>query len=568
MRPKRITPVLFFLLLNSIIWAQSEVKNTTDSLSKLSDIELKENTADNYFSERQYNKSLQIYLELLEEAIDSNYNKRIPKYLMDIGRNYYYFRTDSSNETSLNYFKKSYFSALKVGDNFTLYRASRGIGAIYGEVSHLNIDSSFYYLDQAIELAQELELYTQLVETYSIKGSYCLWPLLDTNKAIQYFNLSEKTAQKTNDSLGMAFLKRTVANIHVARKNYTLALKTLKEAEAIYLSANHTDGLVIVYASLRRVYEGQGNYKHALELSKLIDSLTHELYNESAAKEMAQMKIKYETEKKEKESQLLKAENKIKQKELIQGRQKTKSQFQLFAFIVLLLLTAGGVLFYRNQLKNNKREALFEKQQFKTVIDAEEKERVRIAKELHDGLGQTMFAAKLNVMGLETSATENQTVQVDNAINLIDDAIKEIRIISHDLMPVTLSNYGLVSSIDQVVHKLNDSKVLKVEFEASNLEDRLPNSMEITLYRVIQEILNNMINHGKADLITIELNKSQEMVNLTITDNGVGFDTSQIKNSTGLGWKSVFSRISLLNGKVEVNSELNTGTQIIVSVPI
>ena len=262
------------------------------------------------------------------------------------------------------------------------------------------------------------------------------------------------------------------------------------------------------------------------------------------------------------------SENEIKNAELKAKEAKQKQQLYIFLGVVLLILILVIFFFYKRKLAEKERATQLEKQRFKAVIEAEEKERVRIAKELHDGLGQVLSTAKLNVAGLEGNVDKEDEVLVSNSMSLIDDAVNEVRSISHNMMPVALTSLGLTSALEQLIKKINESGLLVVESKFNNLENRLDSSTEIAVYRVIQEVLNNMIKHSKANKIVVFIEKLSNRLNIQISDNGVGFNTNDIDKSKGIGWKNIFSRVSLLNGNVDVNSSPGKGTNLSVSVPI
>jgi signal transduction histidine kinase len=305
----------------------------------------------------------------------------------------------------------------------------------------------------------------------------------------------------------------------------------------------------------------------AYEHYKIYQEHKNQLITEDYNKQITESKTKYDAEKKEAENNQLKIENDLKSNEIAtkQAEQKTL----IISFIALLLFISGLAFFmnYKRKIKAQKQLQQEEKLRFKAVIEAEEKERIRIAKELHDGLGQLLSTAKLNVASLEGNVDKEDEILVKNASDLIDNAVKEVRTISHNMMPVALTQLGLISAVKELTNKMNDSGLLSVKFE-SNIETRLNSSIEISIYRVIQEILNNTIKHAQAKVITISLTKEKERLTLQISDDGVGFNTNEIENSKGIGWKSIFSRIAMLNGDINVDSSKDKGTNLLVSIPV
>lgn len=263
----------------------------------------------------------------------------------------------------------------------------------------------------------------------------------------------------------------------------------------------------------------------------------------------------------------------IHEKKLAEANAKTQQQVYLFSFLGILILIASGGYFW-NQRKNTRQKALrlaelaeIEKIRFKEMLEAEEKERLRIAQELHDGLGQLLSAARLNVASLEDSIAAEDLPDWTRSLKIIDEACTEVRNISHNMMPSTLVRLGLIPTIRELIYNINSSKGLKINF-TTNTEDSFGQSLDITIYRVVQEILNNMLKHAQATEIDIIIEKNESNLKIVIKDNGVGFDTQNISNSKGMGWKNIFSRVGMLGGTVRVESELGKGIVVFVDLKI
>jgi len=201
------------------------------------------------------------------------------------------------------------------------------------------------------------------------------------------------------------------------------------------------------------------------------------------------------------------------------------------------------------------------------VIEAEEKERSRIAQELHDGLGQLLSTARLNVAGLEDAVNKEDQPSLERSLKIIDEACVEVRNISHNMMPSALIRLGLIPAINELVNNVNSAKGIKINF-TTNVNVSLGKSMDITIYRVVQEILNNMIKHAKANLISMSIEKNNTDLTITMKDNGIGFDTEELKKSEGMGWKNIFSRVSMLDGSIKLESELQKGTEVYINLKL
>ncbi len=206
----------------------------------------------------------------------------------------------------------------------------------------------------------------------------------------------------------------------------------------------------------------------------------------------------------------------------------------------------------------------------RAVLEAEEAERQRIAKDLHDGVGQMMSAAKMNLSAVEAQLNLNTTEQklaFENIIQLVDDSCKEVRSVSHNMMPNALLKNNLEAAIREFIYKL-DPQVLKVHLYAQGLDERLDSNTETILYRVIQESVNNVIKHSGADTLDITIIKEPGELTATIEDNGKGFDTTDREKFEGIGLKNMRTRVEYLKGTIDFDSSPGNGTVVALHVPL
>jgi signal transduction histidine kinase len=206
----------------------------------------------------------------------------------------------------------------------------------------------------------------------------------------------------------------------------------------------------------------------------------------------------------------------------------------------------------------------------KAVIEAEENERQRIAKDLHDGVGQMMSAAKMNLSAFESElkwSDENQQQSFEKIIQLVDESCKEVRSVSHIMMPNALLKKNLAMAIGDFVDKL-DKKKLQVHVYTEGLEERLDSNIETVLYRVIQECVTNVIKHAEATNLDISLIRDKDGINGTIEDNGKGFDISDKEKFEGIGLRNIITRIEYLKGTVDFDSAPHRGTVVGIHVPV
>ncbi len=205
------------------------------------------------------------------------------------------------------------------------------------------------------------------------------------------------------------------------------------------------------------------------------------------------------------------------------------------------------------------------------VITAEEKERERIAKEIHDDLGPLMSTIKLYVNELESDdLKEEERIEFLSKTNdILDEAIASTRTIANNLTPRIIIDFGLVKAVESFSKKLNLSQKVNIIYEAS-VSERFDQTIELVLYRVITELLNNSIKHADAEKIEIYLEKFDDILQVTYMDDGVGFDLDTTLNdeNSGMGLKNIISRLRSINGTYRIHSKKEAGTLVVVEVKL
>ena len=223
---------------------------------------------------------------------------------------------------------------------------------------------------------------------------------------------------------------------------------------------------------------------------------------------------------------------------------------------------------FQNEIQEAKLISVLKEQELTAIdamIEGQEKERQRIANELHDDLGGLMATVKLHFNALEK---EKNPKIYDKTNDLIEEAYQKIRSVAHTKNAGVLANQGLLKAVQQIAENISISNSIQVEVFDHELNQRLENSLELTLFRIIQELLTNIIKHSKASEVSIHLTNHDESLNIMVEDNGIGFDTKKINIENSMGLKSIDKRISNLNGQFSIESELGKGTIVIIDVPI
>jgi two-component system NarL family sensor kinase len=302
-----------------------------------------------------------------------------------------------------------------------------------------------------------------------------------------------------------------------------------------------------------------GDFRSAFIYHQLYAQVKDSILNEESSKQIAEMQTRFETEKKESENKLLLNENKINALEIT--RQKAHRNNLIIGFALIMVI--GLFLFNRSRLIG-KNKILQEKDlRNKAILKAQEEEKARLSKELHDGLGPLLSLIKLNASGIPANPQSDKLL--GEIKDLASEGMKEVRTISHALMPSVLQKSGLQSALEEFIGQVNQAGQIKAELVCT-VSERLPGDVEVNIYRIVQEAVNNTIKHAKAGSVLISLTEARNELELVIEDNGRGFDASAVKNGNGLN--NMLSRAEIVKGAIQMNSQPGKGTKIVISIPV
>ena len=200
-----------------------------------------------------------------------------------------------------------------------------------------------------------------------------------------------------------------------------------------------------------------------------------------------------------------------------------------------------------------------------SMVNGQETERTRIAKDLHDGLGGLFSTIKMHFSSLQH---ENENLKTNplfsKSYDMVNTASEEVRRIAHNMMPEVLIKLGLVQASKELCNSISAGKLLQVSLQSYGMEKRLNASTEIMLFRIIQELLNNIIKHANATEAIIQFNRNDKRLSVTVEDNGRGFNLNETDDKTHAGLESVQNRVTYLNGKLSIESEKEIGTTVMM----
>lgn len=459
--------------------------------------------------------------------------------------------------------------------NFALAKDSFELARSYGMMCYIYYyqdyyDSAIYYSTKALKIFERLGDQAETSVLLNNTGNI----LTENGKAaesIPYHNKALEIQTAYKDSTGIYTSYLSLAQSYHFLGQHTKAERYGEEALAILDRMGGVINMYIdAYDLIAKIYRATGKHNKAYNAYEQFNILKDSLINENNNRAITEMQEKYESDKKDlqlekKQLEISNAKIKIRQKNIIAIA---------LVFLLILIIITSYLLYNRFKLRKqqelNKEVIRQQNIRSKAVIEAEEKERTRIAKDLHDGVGQQLSAAKMIATALpQTNDIDEQTERMQVLQKTLDDAIKEVRSVSHDMMPNVLFKLGLASAIREFLNKISVAGILKIDLQILGLESGLDKTTEIILYRVMQELVNNIIKHADANQLSIQvIEHDDNTLNITVEDDGKGFDAGNMEIFNGIGLKNIISRIKYLNGTVEFDSVPGRGTTVIIDVPI
>jgi two-component system NarL family sensor kinase len=376
------------------------------------------------------------------------------------------------------------------------------------------------------------------------------------------------------DTNGKTTALRAIAICNLQEGKLSLAKQYAGEALALSRTHSYRVEEASAYNVLSSIAYAEKDFANGITWSDSMVTVLEGMVGEVISTKSADLEKQYETEKKEARIKQLEAERTVQELRL---RQKNIFNYILIGGAATILLIA--LLSWRNyrqkQALQQKRinELQTEKQLAATeaVLKGEEQERTRLAKDLHDGLGGMLSGIKysFNTMKGNLIMTPENQQAFERGIDMLDSSINEMRRVAHNLMPEALVKFGLDTALKDFCNDINQSGSLKLTYQSSGLENTvIESNMAITIYRVVLELVNNVLKHAGAATALVQVEKNETGIAVTVEDDGKGFDTAILRQTKGIGWDNIQSRVNYLKGKIDVQAAPGKGTSVLIELPV
>ena len=405
------------------------------------------------------------------------------------------------------------------------------------------------------------------LDYYEMAGMYYC-DVKDYRNSLAALDKGIALSDKLNDGYKRTTLQFQKYRVYAFSKDYPKARDVLLEIlnyKGILLSGNRA----VLSRELSDTYQQLGDYKRSLHWMEQYANLKDSMYQADVTQNANELETKYRTSEKEKKILALQSE---KDKAALQSqRQQAANSLLAISCTFLLALAGGAVAYYKrithhkevnHQQKINQIRQQHQLRVTQAMLEGEERERKRMARDLHDGLGCMLAGVKLSLSAVETAPVQERgESELVRVIDQLDESITELRRIARNMMPETLLRLGLEEALRDLCEYYTTTE-MHVAFQPINIAQDIPLHNQINIYRVVQELISNAVKHARASNILLQCSQDGSLFLITVEDDGTGFDVAALDMSKGLGWSNIKNRVAFLKGKTDIRTQRGGGTTV------
>ncbi|WP_187264501.1 tetratricopeptide repeat-containing sensor histidine kinase [Pontibacter beigongshangensis] len=392
-------------------------------------------------------------------------------------------------------------------------------------------------------------------------------------QALQSYAEAEQLALAKQQTHRLENIWKGLYELHMDLKQYPQARLAIQKLYRHVQEKELGQSQLYALESLARLAEKTGDHARAYTYLKAHKQLSDSVRQAEIDLKISEMEARYQAEKTQ--SEMLVLQNTNKEQQLKLERSRLFLSLLLGGSVILLLLLLIGYLLYRHKQRlarqlheQQVRELEQEKQliTYNAMLQGQEQERTRVARDLHDGLGGMLAGVKLQLAGM-ADRQSNQTPDMDlyKVISQLDQSANELRRIARNMMPESLLKFGLETALKDLCANLA-TPATPITLQAYDLSPILSQDTQITVYRIIQELVANAVKHADASQILVQCSQHENQLLITVEDDGRGFDLNALRHKEGIGLSNVRNRIGYLKGKVDIDSAIGQGTTVNIEI--
>ncbi|MEZ5084141.1 MAG: sensor histidine kinase [Bacteroidales bacterium] len=508
------------------------------------------------------------YLVLVRLCEDQDFQDILGKAFINLG--IAYDKLDQEDKAA-QYFRKSIIINEKLEHLICLGKAYNSLGNI--AIDKEQIDEAWFNYNKAVELSEQANYNIGLADGYIGLGNVAE-KRKDFNKALKYYILAGKLYNSLENKEGYLIAYKNEGLIYQQLGNFDKAINIFDSCLIMARELNLLERVEEIYGDYTDAYQLKKDYQHALEYYQAFIAVRDTILNIEKAKIIAGLEMKYEKEKDS--ARILQLENENLTKDIkIEKRTNQRNRY-LYGGSSIILMFIFFFTYYqqrtrKNRIINEQRIKQLEEEKkllaARSLVEGQEEERKRIAKELHDGLGVLLSSAKIHFTTVRDKSPENKPL-IDKAAKLLEQATRDVRRISHNMMPGLLTKFGFFEAVEGLFDEIDDIEGLHAQLEIKGEPVRLKENTEIMVYRIVQELVNNTLKHANASTIRMKMEIQPGVLVAVYEDDGKGFNVSEKKESKSIGLNSIISRVKFLGGDLKIDSDFGKGVKFSFDIPI
>jgi two-component system NarL family sensor kinase len=425
-------------------------------------------------------------------------------------------------------------------------------------------------LGDKVFLTDELIAYSKIL---SIQGKYSV---LKT-KADEIRSLSTQIGNKN----GLAHARYFLAQYYLGQKDNKQAAAYANQSLALAKAGDIVELKISLYSLLSDIAMASGNMEAYKNYRLQSDTLGERFHSDITIKNLQEFEAKYNLGKKE--AQIINLNN---QKQ-IQTLTLQRRQFYIIALFILVLILLGvGWLISKNndrkhmlllsekELREQHIQTLQKEKELmstQSLLQGQEGERSRLAKDLHDGLGGILTGTKYSLSNMKQNMiiTAENAAAFEKTMNMLDQSITELRRVAHNMMPESLLKLSLNDALEEYCTQITNSGALKITYQSFDMEDMTATgTVNTAVYRVVQELINNVVKHANAKSAMVQVTYKEDVLGITVEDDGKGIDMQGLAMAEGMGYRNIKSRIDFLKGNIDIQSARGKGTSVLIKIPL
>lgn len=469
----------------------------------------------------------------------------------------------SDTVNALYYARETRKIALATGDSTFIMRSYMALADAF--ISVKKFDSVRYLAEKGLVIAKRYKQTFPIGKFHLLLG-ICHDHRAQYDSAITHFTWALQEFTSINLGYEISLATYHIGHAYFQKGENKKAIEFLEKASSKSRELKLGQVLALCLTDLVKAEEHLGNTNKSLQYLKEYVAVHDTLTQQNNRQLVYDLETKYKVQQKEAQIEFQQAQ--IRQKNMLN---------YLLAGVVTSVLIISFVMYYaykqRRSLQEQRIKELEQERQLlssQAVIKGQEEERGRLAKDLHDGLGGILSGVKFTLTNMKSNVIldADSALMFERSLDMLDHSITELRRVAHNMMPEVLVKFGLSEALKSYCESIRESGIYKMDFQSIGMEDRLASQTEIFIYRIVQELLNNIAKHAQASHVLVQIAKQDREVNITVEDDGKGFDPYILEKSTGSGWANIKSRIDYLRGKIDIQSAKDQGTSVHITIQV